>query len=183
MTAGSMPNLTRAACRTAEGERLFFYNNGRNVAACKAICGTCPDKADCLRWGLLHEAQWGIWGGHTVQELDRLRTQYGIEVDVLRADFRATPSTRPLREPRPSRRSWAAANTARLAPAPAQVADLTPEPQPQPEPAPAPAPIELSTSPKVRKWALRDGWQLPKGRRLPGAVVLAYCNAHPGETR
>jgi hypothetical protein len=41
----------------------------------------------------------------------------------------------------------------------------------------------LATSPTVRAWAIGDGWHIrPDAERVPGAIVLAYRNAHPGET-
>lgn len=107
MTTGAMPRLPLAACRTSEGERLFLYGDGRNVGACKAICAGCPERRECLLWGVLHEGQWGIWGGLTADELTAVRAQYGIQLDQLRAEIRATPST-------PKRQTFAAANAARL---------------------------------------------------------------------
>lgn len=43
-----------------------------DVAAAKAICRGCPVRDQCLSWALSTGEQWGIWGGHTSAERDRL---------------------------------------------------------------------------------------------------------------
>jgi hypothetical protein len=68
-------------------------------------------------------------------------------------------------------------------PAAPAVPDEVPDVPETAEPAAAPPADDedLAVSPKVRKWALRAGWQVPPpGTRLPGAVVLSYCTAHGG---
>jgi hypothetical protein len=231
MSLDMMPRLPNAACRTPEGAELFLNVGNSTIAACKAICAGCPDKGACLRWGLEHEAQWGVWGGHTAGELEYLRQLYGVEVKVLRAGIYASDNGH---APHSSRRNFDAANAARLgaavvsAPKPECVAEAargavavapprrrvtrlvqlpgahTPPVARQPlrelvspadarPPAPVPPPPDdgpgtpaweaLATSPTVRDWALRDGWHIrPDAERVPGAIVLAYRNAHPGET-
>ena len=39
----------------------------------KAICATCPDKAECLAWALRVGEPVGIWGGTTPEERRYLR--------------------------------------------------------------------------------------------------------------
>jgi len=50
---------------------LFYPERGEDVAQAKAICATCPVKAECLAYNL-HEKH-GIWGGTSERERRRLR--------------------------------------------------------------------------------------------------------------
>lgn len=76
--------------------------------------------------------------------------------------------------------------TDRLAAAPPVDETVVSPANPTPEPA-APVVLEpgtdtwnrLAESPAVRAWAAADGWHIPAGR-LPGAIVIAYHNAHGG---
>jgi WhiB family redox-sensing transcriptional regulator len=56
----------RAACT---GKQEIFFNDHkiRAVAEAKAICGTCPVKAECLDHALTH-TEFGLWGGMTANE-------------------------------------------------------------------------------------------------------------------
>jgi WhiB family transcriptional regulator, redox-sensing transcriptional regulator len=67
----------RAACRHMNPE-LFFPEGtaGRALDAtglAKQICGTCPVRAQCLDWALVHSAAFGIWGGLSETERRDLR--------------------------------------------------------------------------------------------------------------
>ncbi len=46
-------------------ESLMYPWPGSKVGedAAKAICEGCPCKAPCLEYALVHEREWGIWGG------------------------------------------------------------------------------------------------------------------------
>lgn len=85
MTAGAMPRLPRAACRTPEGAQLFLNVTSNTVPACRRVCMDCPERRDCFLWGLLHEARWGVWGGLTADELTAVRAEYGVRLEELRA--------------------------------------------------------------------------------------------------
>lgn len=54
-----------AACRGVDPE-LFFPNRGENTQEAKAICATCPVKAECHEAGRFEH--YGIWGGTTRKE-------------------------------------------------------------------------------------------------------------------
>jgi WhiB family redox-sensing transcriptional regulator len=41
--------------------------------AAKAVCATCPVQDKCRAWALDHRPPYGIWGGMTIRELERLR--------------------------------------------------------------------------------------------------------------
>ncbi len=70
------PWVEQAACAEVGGD-LFFPENGGSsrgqVRAAKAVCHECPVTAECLADALAtDELDWGIWGGLTVRERQRL---------------------------------------------------------------------------------------------------------------
>ena len=52
----------RAACRGL-GPEIFYPGLGESVNPAMAICALCPVRPECLRYGLVHSVQLGIWGG------------------------------------------------------------------------------------------------------------------------
>lgn len=44
----------------------------------KRICRHCHVRTDCLTWAIATRQQWGIWGGHTTEERNRLARKHGI---------------------------------------------------------------------------------------------------------
>lgn len=66
-----------AACADKD-PNLFFPERGTHgslIRQAKAICRTCPVKADCLDYALRHREYHGIWGGTTNRERRRLRAE------------------------------------------------------------------------------------------------------------
>ena len=60
---------SKAACRGACA-RLFFGPDGetepeRQVreGKARAVCASCPVRAECLDYALEHNVRYGIWGG------------------------------------------------------------------------------------------------------------------------
>jgi len=49
-------------CRTHDPE-LFFAESPRDVEAAKALCLSCPLRAECLDGALARREPWGVWGG------------------------------------------------------------------------------------------------------------------------
>lgn len=72
-----------AACRTEEDPEIFFPNLNGNTRADGAparaarpalrICRHCTVRTQCLQYALDHHPQWGIWGGTTDQQRQRMR--------------------------------------------------------------------------------------------------------------
>lgn len=65
----------RAACKTRKDIEFVPVYEGAitaewkaNAAAAKAVCASCPVKADCLADALAHWGTAGIWGGTTEKE-------------------------------------------------------------------------------------------------------------------
>ncbi|MFI8460999.1 WhiB family transcriptional regulator [Kitasatospora sp. NPDC085464] len=68
----------RGACRSG-GASLFFHPSGERGraheardAAAKAVCAGCPVRLECRRHALEAREQYGVWGGLTEDERDRL---------------------------------------------------------------------------------------------------------------
>lgn len=55
-------------------DRTFFPERGAWWAAQEArmVCARCPVWRDCLRYALERRERWGVWGGTTPQERQRM---------------------------------------------------------------------------------------------------------------
>jgi WhiB family redox-sensing transcriptional regulator len=67
----------RAACRDSD-PNLFFPVGSTGVAleevqAAKALCRTCPVRAECLAFALETNQEAGVWGGASEEERRQLR--------------------------------------------------------------------------------------------------------------
>ena len=49
-------------CRTADPE-LYFAESPSDVEVAKAMCHSCPVRAECLAGALERREPWGVWGG------------------------------------------------------------------------------------------------------------------------
>lgn len=47
------------------------------VAEAKAMCRACPVRSDCLDYALAMDERWGVWGGLTAPERDRMKRGIG----------------------------------------------------------------------------------------------------------
>jgi WhiB family redox-sensing transcriptional regulator len=61
----------RALCGQTEPE-AFFPEKGGNPAEAKQVCGRCDVRDQCLAYALGANERFGIWGGLTTGERDRL---------------------------------------------------------------------------------------------------------------
>lgn len=52
----------RLPCRREDPE-LFFAESPTDVELAKALCTTCPVRAECLAGALERREPWGVWGG------------------------------------------------------------------------------------------------------------------------
>lgn len=75
------PELPRAACRSPEAA-AHFHQAGRAHGAAKRVCNRCPERPECLAWGLEHE-KYGIWGGHGPDSRDEIRKRFGITLEEI----------------------------------------------------------------------------------------------------
>nr|WP_305849689.1 WhiB family transcriptional regulator [Pseudonocardia sp. H11422] len=49
-------------CRSGDAD-LWFAESPAELEQAKALCGTCPIRAECLAGALNREEPWGVWGG------------------------------------------------------------------------------------------------------------------------
>ncbi len=66
-----------AACRSTDPD--LFFPDGENVEGigrAKAVCATCPVRAECLAFAVELNQSEGVWGGHTPAERRRLRRSW-----------------------------------------------------------------------------------------------------------
>jgi WhiB family redox-sensing transcriptional regulator len=49
-------------CRTQDPE-LYFAESPSDVEVAKAMCHSCPVRAECLAGALERREPWGVWGG------------------------------------------------------------------------------------------------------------------------
>ena len=61
-----------ALCAQADPE-AFFPERGTPTTNPKTICAACDVQADCLGYALRHNEKYGIWGGTSPKERQRLR--------------------------------------------------------------------------------------------------------------
>jgi len=52
---------------------LFFPGRGESPAEAKAVCATCPIRAECLDYALDHGVRHGVWGGESERARRRIR--------------------------------------------------------------------------------------------------------------
>lgn len=68
-------DLSLGVCSQTDPE-IFFPEKGEvgnNTRAAIALCKTCPVMTDCLSWALTNDEKYGIWGGTTPLDRDRLK--------------------------------------------------------------------------------------------------------------
>jgi WhiB family redox-sensing transcriptional regulator len=62
--------IDKAACRSF-GE-VFYRTEEEDVLRAKAICNTCRVKGECLTYALSHRERYGVWGGMTPYEREKV---------------------------------------------------------------------------------------------------------------
>jgi WhiB family redox-sensing transcriptional regulator len=81
---------SRAVCGDARAW-LFFGPDGEGPAErasresrAKAICASCPVRAECLDYALSHQVRYGVWGGRNEEERFRERLRRAREPHAAR---------------------------------------------------------------------------------------------------
>lgn len=64
---------SRALCAQTDPE-AFYPDQGGSTREAKKICLGCEVRAECLEYALLHDERFGVWGGLTDPERQRLKT-------------------------------------------------------------------------------------------------------------
>ncbi|MHC0432128.1 WhiB family transcriptional regulator [Streptomyces sp. O3] len=55
------------------GPEFFFPEPGGSVSEAKRLCMACEGRAACLEYALVHDERFGVWGGLSEKERQRLR--------------------------------------------------------------------------------------------------------------
>lgn len=75
--------VERAACRNSDPELFFPVSTtgpaAGQVAEARAVCASCPVRAECLDWALNTGQADGIWGGTTPEERRTMRRNARID--------------------------------------------------------------------------------------------------------
>lgn len=64
--------VPQAACLGMDPE-LFYPSRGESLAPAKAVCAACPVRSECLEYALGGRERYGVWGGRSERERQRLR--------------------------------------------------------------------------------------------------------------
>ena len=69
-----------ALCAQTDPE-LFFPERGgvRFVRKAKSICGDCTVRDECLEYALANDERFGVWGGKSERERNRMRKERDLE--------------------------------------------------------------------------------------------------------
>lgn len=70
------------ACEGMDTELFDDLGFAQRINWAKAICATCPVKAQCLELAIENAEPWGVWGGFTTLERDRLRANDGARTKL-----------------------------------------------------------------------------------------------------
>ena len=60
-----------ALCAQVDGD-MWFPEKGGTTREAKRICAACPVRADCLEYALARKESFGVWGGLSERERNRL---------------------------------------------------------------------------------------------------------------
>ncbi|MCX5415437.1 WhiB family transcriptional regulator [Streptomyces sp. NBC_00059] len=61
-----------ALCAQA-GPEFFFPAPGSSTREAKQLCNACEGRLACLEYALTHDERFGVWGGLSEKERERLR--------------------------------------------------------------------------------------------------------------
>ncbi|MFC4122028.1 WhiB family transcriptional regulator [Nonomuraea zeae] len=68
---GALAWLNDGLCAQTDPE-AFFPEKGGSAAAAKQVCRGCDVRAACLAYALEHNERFGVWGGLSGRERNRL---------------------------------------------------------------------------------------------------------------
>ncbi|MFJ2116112.1 MULTISPECIES: WhiB family transcriptional regulator [unclassified Streptomyces] len=55
------------------GPEFFFPAPGSSTREAKRLCGACEGRVACLQYALAHDERFGVWGGLSERERQKLR--------------------------------------------------------------------------------------------------------------
>lgn len=96
--------MSQARCRNIANPEVFFPVSDEtlyrsiNIPA-KAICAWCPVRYDCLRYALLNDELFGVWGGLSRYERTQLVNRHrAAKEEAEEADTPEPPASSSSRE-------------------------------------------------------------------------------------
>ncbi|MDE3206884.1 MAG: WhiB family transcriptional regulator [Acidobacteriota bacterium] len=88
----------QAACRDVETQLFFPVGTSPRsqevVDVAKSICSSCPVQVACLKFAIVTNQEYGVWGGHDEEERRILRRKWrnlGTPIELL-ADDKTQPA-------------------------------------------------------------------------------------------
>jgi WhiB family redox-sensing transcriptional regulator len=51
----------------------FYPEKGKSPESARGVCRRCPVQPECLEWALDSNQQYGVWGGTTAKQRQRMR--------------------------------------------------------------------------------------------------------------
>ena len=62
LNASEVADASELPCRANDAE-LWFAESPADVELAKALCRSCPVRAECLSGAIDRREPWGVWGG------------------------------------------------------------------------------------------------------------------------
>lgn len=69
----------RGRCAETDPES-FFPDQGGTARPAKQVCQGCEVIAQCLQYALTHDEKYGVWGGMSERERNRLKKSRRLKV-------------------------------------------------------------------------------------------------------
>lgn len=73
MTTTDTSWMERAACKGLYG--LFFPERGESLSEPRAVCASCPVRAECDAYATAGEEKWGVWAGKSERQRRKERSE------------------------------------------------------------------------------------------------------------
>lgn len=89
MTEVKLPSSEFANCVSIGVDAFYTYTDNSSTKSryvdldeAKLVCESCSIREECLTWALHHEV-YGIWGGTTPPQREKMRKKLGIKYKPL----------------------------------------------------------------------------------------------------
>lgn len=86
--------MERAACHDI-GDMFYVeaHEESSLALAAKRVCASCPVRVECLSYALQHKERYGIWGGMTATERQRMHRQESNSTSIDRVQIERVVET------------------------------------------------------------------------------------------
>jgi WhiB family redox-sensing transcriptional regulator len=91
--------MRNADCRGANAT-AFFPSDGLGVEAVQRVCAACPVRVECLEYALANRLDYGVWGGASERQRQRMLRERRTPSIAHTSDFtRVSPAAHMTRSP------------------------------------------------------------------------------------